>query len=227
MKARTEVVVGLDSRGCSTAHRLHCEAPLLVRVGDRVDDHLELLLVGGAAGPLGGDELTFDLTVEDGARVRIRSVAAQMVQPGAHGARSTLDVKVAVGRGASLDWCPQPTVSVAGSDHVTTTRLHVAADAEVRWAEHVALGRHDEEPGRLTLRQRVEIDGVVALDHTTPFGPGPLRGPGGHGLARRIESTVLIGACAASAASADVADDRVSAVLPIADRVALLVGLTV
>ena len=59
---------------------MHCEAPLLVRVVSQSGASLELLLVGGAAGPLGGDRLRFSLTVGAGCNVVVRSVAAVLAR---------------------------------------------------------------------------------------------------------------------------------------------------
>jgi len=56
-----------------------------------------------------------------GARVIVRSVGATMVQPGTAGARSNTDTHVTVAPGASLDWWPEPIVSVVGSHHCAVT----------------------------------------------------------------------------------------------------------
>jgi urease accessory protein len=191
--AATHVEVGLDDRGRTAVRRMRCEAPLLVRVADDAGPGIVLLLVNGAAGPLGGDRLRFELTVDDGCVVEVRSVAASMAQPGATGDASTLEVDLRVGVGATLQWSPEPMVSVVGSDHRTVVRLRAAPDARVTVRESVSLGRHREPPGRSALRQRVEVGGVVVLDHETVFGTGALAGPGAQGNARSITSTVVLG----------------------------------
>ncbi len=173
---------------------MHCEAPLLVRVADEPGPGLTLLLVGGAAGPLGGDRLRFDLTVGAGCRVVVRSVAAVLAQPGPRGDHSELDVGISVGAEATLDWSPEPTVSVIGSDHRIRLGLFVAGTGSAIFTERVSLGRYAEVSGRLSLRQRVEIAGNAVLDHETVFQPGALAGPGAHGPWRSIVSTVVIGA---------------------------------
>ena len=88
-----------------------------------------------------------------GARARCRSVAAQLALPVCLDKLSALDVQVEVGDGADVDWWPQPVVSVAASDHRSTTRLDVGDGAAVRWVEELVLGRHHEAPGRISLRQ--------------------------------------------------------------------------
>lgn len=190
--ASTRVEVGLDDRGCTVVRRMHCEVPLLVRIADEPGPGTSLLLVNGAAGPLGGDRLRFELVVGDGCRVEVRSVAASIAQPGVAGDGSTLEVDLRVGARAQLHWSPEPMVSVVGSDHRTTVRLQAAADAVVTMRESVSLGRHGEASGRLALRQRVVVAGVAVLDHDTVFGTGPLAGPGAQGDARSITTTVVL-----------------------------------
>lgn len=193
MEASTHVEVGVDRLGRSVVRRMHCEVPLLVRVAAGAGPVVGLLLVNGAAGPLGGDRLRLRLDVEPDARVEVRSVAAAMAQPGPHGEPSRLEVVLSVGERAALHWAPEPTVSVAGSDHLTSMHITASASSAVQVCEAVSLGRHGEPPGRLALRQRVVIDGAAVLDHETVFAPGALLGPGAHGPARTVSSTVVIG----------------------------------
>lgn len=230
MRASTRIDVRVGPTGRSVLHAVHCEAPLLVRSGDAVNGLLHLWLVGGAAGPLGGDELQLELRVGDGASVVVRSVAAQLVQPGPSGLASSLAVHADVGDGATLDWDPEPTVSVAGSVHRTTTLLRVHQAARVRWTDRVALGRDGEPPGRLVLHQRVERAGRVVLDHCVEFADGALRGPGAHGPARHAVTTVVLGPEApsepAATVSATASPTALRAVLPIARCAALVTSST-
>ena len=191
--ASTTVVAGLDRRGCTVIRRLRCEVPLLVRAVGDPGPVLNLAMVGGAAGPLGGDRLHFHLELEKGARVSIRSVAAAMAQPGPHGEQSELVTEIVVGARATLDWRPQPTVSVMGSNHRTFVRLAADASSTVTMYEGVSLGRLGEPPGRFSLRERVAVGGVAVLDHETSLAPGALLGPGAHGEGRTISTGILIG----------------------------------
>jgi urease accessory protein len=193
MDARTEVEVGLDDQGHTAVRRMQCEAPLLVRVIESGQRTLHLALVNGAAGPIGGDDLSFRLTVGPGARVDVVSVAAQMAQPGPHGRPSALHLDMHVASDAHLNWAPQPMVSVVGSHHRTVVHVSATSSSTVTISEGVSLGRHGEPPGRLALRQRVTIDDIAVLDHETVFAPGALLGPGAHGAARTVTSTVTIG----------------------------------
>jgi len=226
MKARTDVEVGLDARGHTVVRRLHCEVPLLVREADEPGPTLALLLVNGAAGPLGGDVLRFRLTVADGASVRVRSVAASMAQPGPRGDPSSLHVEVTVGSGASLDWCPQPTISVEGSVHRTVTTLLAAPDSTIRWTDDIVLGRHREPPGTILQRLRLEVGDDVVLDHDLHLADGALRGPGANGPYRMLRSALLVADDAPREATTHTDGCALHGTFPLAPRCALITTLT-
>ena len=221
MRASTEIEVGLDARGHTVARRLHCEVPLLVRVADTPGQNLSLLLVNGAAAPLGGDHLSFRLEVCAGAHVTVRSVAASMAQPGPSGAPSLLEVELVVHEGATLDWAPEPMVTVHNSDHTTTMHLIAAGNSTVSVREGVSLGRHDEAPGRLLLRQRVTVDEVDVLRHDTEFDVGPLLGIGAQGSWRSMSSEVHVGDDLPVATS-EVSAELLRAVLHLSPNCALI-----
>jgi urease accessory protein len=191
--ATTTIETALDAHGRTVASRLQCDVPLLVRVADTPRPDLNLLLVNGAAGPLGGDHLRFRLEVGPGTHVTVRSVAATMAQPGPTGEPSLLEVELVVHERATLDWAPEPMVSVCGSHHRTTMHLSASDTATVSVRERVSLGRHGEAPGHLQLHQRVTIDDVDVLRHDTEFDAGALLGVGAQGAWRSMCSEVRIG----------------------------------
>ncbi len=222
MEARTELLVGVDVAGRTILKRTHCEVPLVVRVGDSCDGSLTLLFVNAAAGPLGGDELLLSVVVEDGASVRVRSVGASMVQPGTTTAASSLRTTLEVGVDSTVDWELEPTVSVAGSRHRSSTLLRLAATSSLRFCETVCLGRFEERSGTLAIHQRLVVEGVGVLDHETVFGSGALRGPGGHGHHRMHRSTVLVRDDAPSGPSAQVTAGAIAGTFPLRNRIALV-----
>ena len=221
MRASTTIEVGLDSRGNTVARRLQCEVPLLVRVADGSGRVLTLSLVNGAAGPLGGDHLRFRMEVGSGAHVVVRSVAATMAQPGPSGEPSLLEIELVVHEHATLDWAPEPMVSVRGSRHRTSMHLTAASSSTVSAREGISLGRHDEPPGHLLLEQRVTIDGVDVLRHDTEFDVGPLLGVGAQGSGRSMYSEVRIGNDLPAPAS-EVTPEFVSAVFLLTPTCALV-----
>ena len=196
MEARAELVVRVDERGRTRPTTVFGEAPLLLRVTDHDDEALTVHLVGGAAGPLGGDRLSTDIEVGDGAKLRVRSVAASLAQPGSRGDASEARVAVDLAPNATLDWHPQPLISVAGSDHVQRTVVALADEtAAVSWVDEVVLGRHGEPGGRLTVHQRFTIAGRPVVHHTLRFGPDP-GVIGRHGRFRVAITAVGLGATA-------------------------------
>lgn len=223
MRASTSIRVSRDARGRSVVDSLRCEAPLLVRV-DGGSEELTLLLVGGAAGPVGGDDLGFELDIDDGASVVVRSIAATLAQPGPTGDTSRAISRVRVGSGASLDWCTEPLISVRGSDHHVRFELEVAADARARVTESFRLGRSHEPSGTLSVRQRISRAGAVMLDHESRMGDGAFASSGANGRWRWWTSTVVVGPDAPVETSSSVSDDHVSGGFAVADG--LWIGVT-
>jgi urease accessory protein len=166
------------------------EPPFAIRrCGDRV------VVTGSAASPVGGDRLSLDVVVGAGARLELGTAAATMVWPGAVPAPSTMSTSCVVGDGAHLDWRPQPTVSVAGSDHVITTDVEMAPTATCRLIDELSLGRHGQPSGALEWRLRVQRGGRALVHHVERFGPD-VAGFGsvvGAGSARHVCSAVLVG----------------------------------
>lgn len=152
-------------------------------------------LVGSGAGPLGGDRLRLGIRVGPGARLRLASVAATMVQPGPHGGESHFVVAVDLEEEARLDLRPQPAILVRGCDHHATTRVRMAAGSTLVWRDEVVLGRHGEDGGSALQRLDVELGGRALLRTETALGgrwPGA-SGPAGVAAARVVGSLLLVG----------------------------------
>jgi urease accessory protein len=194
------------------------EPPLAVRrTADRI------LLVGSAAAPVGGDQIDIDIVVGPGATAAIGSVAATSIFPGPAGDRSHLSTNVALGCDARLTWWPEPMVSIADSDHRSSTRVHLAPSAALTLVEEVSLGRSCQPSGTLELDLRVERDGIVLVHHCERFGPcepgaGSAVGVGG---ARHVVSGVVVGAEVGPAVTSLDADGS-GAWLPVTDDAAMI-----
>lgn len=172
MKATARITAVADG-GRTRLVTLRSEAPLLVRrTGPRrTDGEVEVHLVGGAAGPLGGDRLRIEVTVGPGARLCVRSVAASLALPGRSGAQSTLDVRARVGAGGSLRWLPEPLIAAAGCDHRSRSYVDLDGDASLTWREEVVCGRHGEEPGDASLESTVRLTGRTLMRQDLAVGP--------------------------------------------------------
>jgi urease accessory protein len=202
VRASARIVARCQPDGTTRLTTLAGEAPLLLRrtgppraepgaLPERRPAQVHL--VGGTAGPLGGDELRCSVDLGPGARLNVRSVAASVALPGPHGRESSLEIHARVGEGGALSWSPQPLIAARGARHRTVTRIELAADARLMWRDELVLGREGEDPGSVSTRLRVLRDERVLLDHEVALGP---RHPGSLGPAmtggQRALGTVLI-----------------------------------
>jgi len=183
-------VVAERHRGRTRCTTLRSAAPLTFRVTAG-----GLHLVGTAAGPVGGDDLSVEVTLARGAALTVRSVAAQLVLPSATPAVSSMRLLITVEAGASLRWIPEPTILVRGCDHRVSTTIELGPGAELVWRDEVVLGRHDEPSGSLLQRLRVVQDGRPLLCTEVALGPKwpTSDGPAGVGAERVVASTLLVG----------------------------------
>jgi len=151
-------------------------------------------LVGGSAGPLGGDELRCSVDLGPGARLEVRSVAASVALPGPNGRESSLEISARIGEGAALCWSPRPLIAARGARHRTIARVELAADARLVWRDELVLGRDGEEPGSVSSRLRVVRDGKVLLDREIAMGPRHLGslGPAGSGGHRAMGAVLIV-----------------------------------
>jgi urease accessory protein len=182
VRAFARVVAEPDGRGGTRLAVQHGESPLLLRrTGGRGGPGVTVHLVGGAAGPLRGDELRLELTVGPGARLEIRSVAAQLALPGRAGLpASRYDIRATVAAGGVLRWLPEPLIAAAGCDHRTTTHVEVAEGGSVLWRDDLVCGRHREGSGDVTTRTTIRYAGRTIYRHDLAVGP---RAPGWSGAA--------------------------------------------
>lgn len=197
MRAEARIVAEADGRGGTRLAVLRGESPLLLRrTGPRTTGDVTVHLVGGAAGPLRGDDLRLDIEVGPGARLAVRSVAAQLALPGRPGApASRLEIRASVAAGATLRWLPEPLIAAAGCDHLAVTHVEVAAGGTLLWRDDLVCGRHDEPSGDVRTDLTIRYAGSTLYRHQLTVGP---RGPGWSGAAvlgggRAIGSLVLAG----------------------------------
>jgi urease accessory protein len=162
MRARAEVIAeSCDGRVAYPL--LRSDPPLLLR-----PTHSGLTLQAGAAGPIGGDHLELEIHVRPGTQLDVTTTAAMVVLPGPEPSR--LDVSIIVAAGASLNWIPEPLVSVTDSHHIQHLKVSAATDSSIHLSEMLVLGRSGECPGELESSLRVSYDGSVTLHQTTHLG---------------------------------------------------------
>ncbi len=143
---------------------LRCAPPLTLRQVHDEPGVTGLCLVGSAAGPLAGDELTLDLRLAADARARLRATGAAIAQGRIGGAPADLTMRAQLADGARLCADPGALVVCAGSRVDVTVAIDLSETATVEWREVVVLGRtHDDAPGAATLRWDVTRAGRPVL----------------------------------------------------------------
>jgi urease accessory protein len=171
MRACAQVVAETDGLGGTRLAVLRGEAPLLLRRTAATPGTAVVHLVGGAAGPLGGDDLHLDVRVGPGAALELRSVAASMALPHRSGAASTMRVRATVAADATLRWLPEPLIAAAGCHHRAFVEVDVAIGGRLLWRDDVVCGRHGEQPGDLLTDSTVRYAGDTLHRHRLVLGP--------------------------------------------------------
>lgn len=190
---RARLSVAIDGGG---VRRLDREPPLCAYTRVAADGATELWLVSSGATLLEGDELSVELSVRDGAVVRARSVAAQLVHPCPDGGSARWEVSVTVADGAQLCWWPEPTVIAAGARYHAQTACAVGASASLHWCEELVLGRTGDAATDCVFHTatRIDVDGHPVLRDGLTSGAPAWQGPAVLGDARYVGSRVMVNA---------------------------------
>ena len=98
------------------------------------------LLVNPSGGLVGGDRLSIDLNLEQGAQVLISAPSANRVYRSA-GTLSEQSIDITVGPGAILEWLPEHTIPFAGSRFRQTLHAKLAPGATIVLWDAIASGR--------------------------------------------------------------------------------------
>ena len=165
--ASASIVAVAGPGGVTRLPVLASQVPLVLR---RTPD--AVYVVGGAAGPIGGDELSLRISVGPGAFLRVRTAAASIALPGPDGLESVLRITARVEAGGRLEYLPEPVVVSAGARHATIVRVLLADGAALLLRDELLLGRDGEAggaarsvlrvdyAGRPLLRQALEVSGT-------------------------------------------------------------------
>lgn len=171
MRALARLVARADGRGGTVLAELRGETPLLLRQTPARDGVATVHVVGGAAGPLAGDDLRLEIEVGPAAAVRVHTVAASVALPGRPGAVSRMAVRAVVQAGAALYWLPEQLVAAAGCAHLAESRVELAAGASLRWRDELICGRYGEAPGGAVVHTQVDYAGRPLLRQSLAVGP--------------------------------------------------------
>jgi len=160
VNALAEAVV---ERGGKVRHLIG-QPPLVLRqVHSPRHDVAGLCLVGGAAGPLAGDDLRLSVEVERGAHVHLGATGATIAQGRAFAEPGRLHTHVRVAESGSMIATPPPLVACGGSNTEIVLEIALEADAAIDWSELLVLGRSGESAGGVLLRWHVSVGGRPLL----------------------------------------------------------------
>ncbi|SOE26003.1 urease accessory protein UreD [Streptomyces sp. OK228] len=195
VRATARIGARADGRGGTALPVLEGEGPLALRRTRASGDEARVMLVGAMSGPLGGDRFAVEAEVGEGARLHVGSAAATIALPGQAKSEARYDVRLDVSGGGELRWLPEQLISAQGSDLYVSSRVELRSGARLVFREEQVLGRVGEQPGRLTSRLTVRLDGRPLLDQELSCGPGApggWDGPAGLGGHRALGQLVVV-----------------------------------
>ncbi|HET6630253.1 MAG TPA: urease accessory protein UreD [Woeseiaceae bacterium] len=120
----------LFQEGC-----LKLRLPRPVREGEA-----DLVIMNTAGGLTGGDRLSIEVSVGNGARTTATTPACEHIYRSIDG-ESVIEQRLQVARGARLDWLPQGTILFDRGRVRRRLEIQLEADAEITVAEAVLFGR--------------------------------------------------------------------------------------
>jgi len=122
--------------------RSHCTSPWHLFPPIYLDDtgSAYTLLLNPSGGLVGGDRLSIEMTVGPDAHVLISTPSANRVYRSLS-ETSVQVVDISVGRGAILEWVPEPTIPFAGSRFRQVIHVTLAPGATVLLWDAIASGR--------------------------------------------------------------------------------------
>ena len=169
---RVGAVAGLTRR-----RRVHEEGSLRVRFPNAAPGSLEAVLVNTAGGIAGGDRLSIELDVGEGASLLAGTAAAEKIYRST-GADAQMHLSLKVADRARLAWLPQETILFDEARLSRHISVDVAQSASVVAAEAIVFGRtamgeavkrgawRDQwrvrRGGKLVFAENVRLDGAIA-----------------------------------------------------------------
>lgn len=149
-------------------------------------------LTAGAAGPVGGDQLTLHVDIGAGSALVLAEVSATLVLPGPHGHQSRTINHIRVAPGGTLIWLPEPVIAARGCDHLVEVRVDLDVGARLLMREELLLGRHGEPCGRLRQRSRVRLGGRPLYRQDLDLGTRGSDSPAVVGHNRAVGSLLVV-----------------------------------
>lgn len=175
---------GLHQSGCAKAMlpRTHGPCP-------------EVVFLNTSGGITGGDKLEYGLDLGPGTQVVAATQTAERAYRSPAGA-GNVALAFTLGAGARLDWLPQETILFDGSATDRRTRVDMAGDSTLLWAEMLVMGRAamGEQLDRVSFvdTRQVWRDGKPVLLEPLRLSPEILRARAGLSGARAISTVAFL-----------------------------------
>lgn len=185
----------------SSVATLRSEAPLVLRPTaakapepwvSHTGDAARVSLAAGAAGPVGGDELVLHVDVGPGSCLVLGEVSPTLLLPGPYGERSRTRVRIRVAAAATLVWLPEPLIAARGCNHLNDVQVALEETSRLFMREEVLLGRHGEQPGRVTQRTVVHLGERPLYRQDLDIGTRAAGSPAVLGSHRAVGSALIV-----------------------------------
>ena len=177
-RASGTVAVSAGAKGGVTRRvRVHEAGSLRARFPNTTDGSLELVTVNTAGGMAGGDRFAVEISLGAGARMTAGTAAAEKVYRSL-GPDTAIDVKLDVGKHATLAWLPQETIlfdqarlsrriDIELDDTASLVLCEGIVFGREAMGEAVAQGRYVDRwrlkrGGRLVFAETARLDGKIA-----------------------------------------------------------------
>jgi urease accessory protein len=166
--------------------RSHCTTPWHLLPPIYLDDTgaAYTLLVNPSGGLVGGDRLSIDMKVDEGAHVLISAPSANRVYR-SEGEVSEQHITLTVGPGAIVEWLPEQTIPFAGSRFRQTLHATLAPGATILLWDAIASGRiaRGERWALATLENEIRITTASGASLLERYALDPATNLGAIGLA--------------------------------------------
>lgn len=139
-RGRLRVSVLRANDGKARVADLFQEGCLKVRLPRPESDEADLVMMNIGGGLTGGDRLSVEVTVGEGACATVTTPACERIYRSIDG-EASIENRLRVGRGARLDWIPQETILFDRGRVRRRLDVRLEAEAELTIAEAVLFGR--------------------------------------------------------------------------------------
>ena len=181
---------------------------------------VDAMIVHPPGGLAAGDSLRLRMDLDEGARVRSSTPGSQKWYRG----QASASTHIRVGRGAQLEWLPQPSIVYDGAFVDQSLRVDLDADCAMVGSECLVLGRRSmgERFTKGGLRQSIRINRAgrpIWQESTDAAADAPLWSVQAGWAGRVVGASVwAIGGAGATWEDADLVDQWRAALVSAADR---------